>query len=768
MRTNLPLATRLTLLFILFALAIITGVGWLSYASGRDSLHRATVSELHATALEKQAALNAWVEDRQAAVAALSTSISVREALAAYTAATPGSVEAQSAHARLAADLQAYTAQRQFLDLLVIEPADGQVIAASSDFEEGKYREDQPYFINGKNGPYVQNVYYSTALQAPAMTVSAPILDEQGSLLGVLAGRLNLEEMNAIINRRSGLRYSDEAFLVTSSNLFATQPRLVPDPAVLLRGVHTEAVNRCLARSSGVIAALDYRGIPVLVTYRWLPERGLCLIVKMDETEALAPVHAFGRTIALVGGVTLLVAFLLAIGLGRSITGPLLALQAGTARIAAGELSLRLPETAPGELGQLASAFNAMAASISQKDAQLRAQAQTLEQKVEERTRELQESEEHYRLLFTGIRHGFALHEVICNEAGQPVDYRFLEINPAYETLTGLRAADLIGHTVLEILPGTERHWIETFGHVALTGESVQFSNYSRELGKYYEVAAYRPKPGQFAVIFMDVTERMLAEIQINDLLVFNQKILENSPVGILTYKLTGECLFANENAASILGTDTEHLKEQNFHKIESWKKSGMYDFIQKVIATGEATSGDIHHLSTFGKDVWLIAGAAIFRSNAGDHVLLTISDITERKKMETALRESEASLKNSQSVSHVGDWSWDVPTNRVTWSDEMYRIFGLDPENFSGDLNEIISTAIHPDDRAAVFSANAAVLTEQKPQALEYRVVWPDGSVHTVWAMPGDKFTDADGKILRLTGIVQDITERKLADEAL
>jgi PAS domain S-box-containing protein len=900
MKPNLPLATRLTLVFMLFALAIISGVGWLSYASGRDSLHTATVSELHATALEKQAALNAWVDDRQAAVVTLSTSLSVQEALAAYAAATPGSLEAQSAHARLAAELHVYTDQRKFLALLVLEPAEGQVIAASDETEEGKFREDQPYFINGKNGPYVQNLYYSTALQAPAMTVSAPILDENGSLLAVLAGRLNLEELNAIINRRSGLRYSDEAFLVTSSNLFATQPRLAPDQAVLLRGVHTEAVNRCLQRNSGVLSTLDYRGIPALVAYRWLPERGLCLIVKMNEAEALAPVRTFGRTVAVAGGITLLAAFLLAVGLARAITGPLLALQAGTARIAQGELSLHLPETAPGELGQLARAFNGMAASISLKDAQLRAHAQTLEQKVEERTRALQEShnklaraelvgqigswewnipenqvtwsdglykifgltphefgatyeaylgrvhpedldyvrrtvntafevggafefesrivrqdgqvrhlytrgemlfagqgnpahmigiasditervqaeqsmrlsEEHYRLLFTGIRHGFALHEVICDEAGTAVDYRFLEVNPAYETLTGLRADHLIGHTVLEILPGTERHWIETFGHVALTGESVQFSNYSRELGRYYEVSAYRPQPGQFAVIFMDVTERKQGELKLQESEERYRSLFENMLSGYSYCQMLYDqnhvpedfiYLNVNDSFDKLTGLGPVEGKKVS-EVIPGIRESNpeLLEIYARVAQSGQPERFETH-IASLG--IWFSISV---HSPKQDYFVAVFDNITERRQAEAALRESEASLKKSQSVSHVGDWSWDVQPNRVTWSDEMYRIFGLDPENFGGDLNEIISTAIHPDDRDAVLRANAAVMTEQKPQALEYRVVWPDGSIRNIWAVPGDKFTDAHGTILKLTGIVQDITERKLAEEAL
>ncbi|MBI4825380.1 MAG: PAS domain S-box protein [Nitrospirae bacterium] len=124
----------------------------------------------------------------------------------------------------------------------------------------------------------------------------------------------------------------------------------------------------------------------------------------------------------------------------------------------------------------------------------------------------LRESEELYADLFNGMLEGFALHKIICDENGRPVDYRFLKINPAFERLTGLRAADLIGRTVLEVLPDTEPFWIETYGRVALTGEPIHFSNYSAELDKYFMVTAYSPRHEQFVAIFEDITGRKQAE----------------------------------------------------------------------------------------------------------------------------------------------------------------------------------------------------------------------------------------------------------------
>jgi two-component system cell cycle sensor histidine kinase/response regulator CckA len=124
----------------------------------------------------------------------------------------------------------------------------------------------------------------------------------------------------------------------------------------------------------------------------------------------------------------------------------------------------------------------------------------------------LRRSEEHYRLLFNGMLDGFALHEIICDAQGKPSDYRFLEINPRFEAMTGLLARNLIGKTVTEVLPESEPEWIQTYGQVALTGVPIHFERFSKPLNRCFEVTAYRPAPGQFATIFIDVTERRRAE----------------------------------------------------------------------------------------------------------------------------------------------------------------------------------------------------------------------------------------------------------------
>lgn len=131
---------------------------------------------------------------------------------------------------------------------------------------------------------------------------------------------------------------------------------------------------------------------------------------------------------------------------------------------------------------------------------------------------DVKRTEEHYKTLFGSMREGFALHEVVCDDMGQPVDYRFLEINDAFVRLTGLKRENVIGKTVLEILPGNDPYWVETYGKVALTGEPVRFENFNTPLGRWYEIYAFSPIKRQFAVLFTDITDRKKHEEELHKL----------------------------------------------------------------------------------------------------------------------------------------------------------------------------------------------------------------------------------------------------------
>lgn len=127
----------------------------------------------------------------------------------------------------------------------------------------------------------------------------------------------------------------------------------------------------------------------------------------------------------------------------------------------------------------------------------------------------LRESEAKYRELFSTMLEGFAYHQIITNEKNDPIDYIFLEINDAFEKLTGLTREMVVGKKVSQVLPGTvsdPANWIKRYGEVALTGNSMSFESYSQDLQKWYQISVYSPKIGYFAVLFQDITERKKAE----------------------------------------------------------------------------------------------------------------------------------------------------------------------------------------------------------------------------------------------------------------
>jgi len=161
-------------------------------------------------------------------------------------------------------------------------------------------------------------------------------------------------------------------------------------------------------------------------------------------------------------------------------------------------------------IGELEYLSNSLRESLEEKE-QKTVELEKINQALEREIYEHGLAENNYQNLFEKMLSGFALHEIICDDGGVPIDYSFLKVNPAFETQTGLNAKELIGKSVLEVLPGTEKHWIDTYGHVALTGEPIFFQNYSEELGKYFEVTAYRPATNQFACIFQDITHRIKA-----------------------------------------------------------------------------------------------------------------------------------------------------------------------------------------------------------------------------------------------------------------
>ncbi len=173
----------------------------------------------------------------------------------------------------------------------------------------------------------------------------------------------------------------------------------------------------------------------------------------------------------------------------------------------------------------------------------------------------LRYSEKRYHDLFNRMDEGFALHEIICDESGKPVDYLFLDVNPAFEKLTGMNKESLIGHRVKEVLPLTEDFWIETYGKIALENTSIKFERYTEGLNRWFSVSAFSPKQYLFATIFSDITDQKTSEkILINSEEKF-RFLFNNMAHGVVYQNADGVITLANEAAHKILGLSFDQMQ---------------------------------------------------------------------------------------------------------------------------------------------------------------------------------------------------------------
>ena len=254
----------------------------------------------------------------------------------------------------------------------------------------------------------------------------------------------------------------------------------------------------------------------------------------------------------------------------------------------------------------------------------------------------LQQSEARYRELFTSMTEGFAFHEIIVDEAGKPVDYRFVEVNPAFEHMTGLKAADIIGKTVLDVLPGTESHWIEAYGKVALSGRPTTFSSLSSALDKWYEVLAYSPRPGYFATIFTDITERKAAEEELRETRDYLDSLFDYANAPIIVWNPEFKITRFNHAFEHLTGRTSGEVMGKHLEMLfPAESREASMALIRKTAVGEKWEVVEIPILHRSGRVRIVLWNSAAIYAPGSKSVIATIAqgqEITERKDAEEEL----------------------------------------------------------------------------------------------------------------------------------
>jgi PAS domain S-box-containing protein len=183
----------------------------------------------------------------------------------------------------------------------------------------------------------------------------------------------------------------------------------------------------------------------------------------------------------------------------------------------------------------------------------------------------LRRSEENYHTLFTNMSEAFALNEIVLDDKGIPVDYRFLEVNPAFEKMTGLNVRQVVQKSAREVLPALDNSWIGIYGSVALSGQPAYFESYSTPLGKWYQVYAYSPKQHYFVTQFMDITEKKQAEARVIEMETLKQMDKARSELlANVSHELRTPLASIKGFIETLLETDVKWTRKQQLDFLQS------------------------------------------------------------------------------------------------------------------------------------------------------------------------------------------------------
>ncbi|WP_428718040.1 response regulator [Undibacterium curvum] len=245
--------------------------------------------------------------------------------------------------------------------------------------------------------------------------------------------------------------------------------------------------------------------------------------------------------------------------------------------------------------------------------------------------------------------------------------------------------------------------------------------------------------------------------------------IFEAEPECVKVVNANGDLLEMNSAGLAMLEADS--LESVRQHTLINFVAPKYRDDFRALMQTAIAGGNGLLQFEITGlrgSRRWLETHAVPIRDNVHEDtmVLAVTRDISERRRTEEALRQSELDLREAEQTAHVGHWVWEPDNNKVTWSDEMMRIWKRDLSSYKGDIQRMIRETVHPDDQEKISARQTDTFKQHSlAQPFEYRIILPDGEVRYIWAMPGNRLINASGRVERLTGIVQDITERKLAE---
>jgi PAS domain S-box-containing protein len=388
----------------------------------------------------------------------------------------------------------------------------------------------------------------------------------------------------------------------------------------------------------------------------------------------------------------------------------------------------------------------------------------------------LRASEHRYHTLFQSIDAGFCILQLIFDRNGKPADYRYVEINPAFERQTGMK--DPLGKTIRELVPGIEPFWFDIYGKVALSGEATRFVDHAKSMGRWFDCSAFRigePHERLVAVLFNDITERKQAEERLRESEAQLTQVQEAARIGSFNFdRRTGQATPSPEFLA-LYGIPKEHSGSFDY---ENWLALVHPEDRPRIESETQAAVADpTHHQLDYdfriirpdtGETRWLAARTRLIRDSDGQFVqsLGAQWDVTAERNAGAALRASEARFRLMADAIPQIVWITDCDGNAEFFNRQWTDYTGASFERMNAA--KVADAFVHPEDRAATVAAFEKARQDGEIFEVEHRIRSKTGD-YRWFLVRADPYRDpATGEIVRWFGASVDIHDRRLAEAAL
>ena len=723
------LSRRLAGYFLLLSLLTVTVISFVCFRQAKQALTQSVMRQLEIEVSLTERELTRWLEAQQRIFSYIASSPGMRqqtETLARDLDNRPGH-EHPISYSIVSEMLgSALTHNPDFQELFLVSDTGGKILCSTDPKHEGEYRVSNSDFVQGRTATFVENIYPSPMSGKPTITIVSPVFGQKRMRrLAILAVHLNFEALDRIIQKPRALGEETESYLVDKLRRTTSARRFGRER--FPRGVQSPGIDLALAGNPGSGLYLNYDQLPVMGAYRWIAPLNLALLTEMPESKALAPANRLANTILIIGFLSAGILALAVQRLARQIVHPIIAIEKTATQVASGDLSQKVPVTTEDEVGVLARTFNEMTEK-------LRGLYQGLESEVLSRRQAEEMLREKEELLRSIINNTTALIHV------KHPDGRYLLVNNQFEKVFNVTFEQIKNKTAHDLFPGEIADVFRAHDCQVLKAlTTVQFEEPVPHCDGMHTYVSVRfpllDAAGRLwatCCISTDITERKQSEEALRRSEEQLRMLLETTAV--IAWEAdaqTWQFNYVARSAEKILGYPVSDWFQQDFWSshIHPEDRERVIDFCRTASSSCTDFEFDYRMIAADQRVVWIHDLVhVVFQDGRPRIIRGFLIDVTESKRTEEALQESQRRYALATAAGRVGVWDWNLETNEIYVDLILKLTLGYQDHEILNPM-DVWSRLVHPEDKQQFLSKIRSHFKAVTPHfESEHRMLHKDG----------------------------------------